>query len=114
MADSIHKLQERLQQLQSEVVDISIRKSMSEDQLEDLDNEIETAQEKLDLVNKAFKMKYEELTEIYLKIELWASSHLLVLVELPLKRLLSSFTRRTGCSSAFKLADYYLAVILLL
>src|ERR671922_952400 len=106
MADSIHKLQEKLQYLQSEVLDISIRKSMSEDQLEDLDNEIETAQEKLDLVNKAFKMKYEELTEIYLKIELWASSHLLVLVELPLKRLLSSFTRRTGCSSAIQCPEF--------
>jgi nucleotide-binding universal stress UspA family protein len=32
--------------------------------------------------------------------ELWASSHLLDVVELPLKKLLSSFTTTSGCSSA--------------
>ncbi len=63
MADSIHKLQEKLQQLQSEVVDISMKKSVDKKLLEDLQNEIETVQEKLTWVNKAFKVKYEELTE---------------------------------------------------
>src|SRR5215211_9331800 len=61
MADSIHKLQEKLQQLQSEVVDISMKKSVDKKLLEDLQNEIETVQEKLTWVNKAFKVKYEEL-----------------------------------------------------
>jgi len=39
MADSIHKLQEKLEQLQSEVLDISIRKSVGKEELEDLLNE---------------------------------------------------------------------------
>jgi hypothetical protein len=64
MADSIHKLQEKLQQLQSEVVDISIRKSVGIDQLEDLHKEIETTREKLNSVDKASNMKYEELKEV--------------------------------------------------
>jgi hypothetical protein len=63
MADGIHKLQEKLEQLQSEVLDISMRKSLGKDQLKDLHNEIETAQEKLTSVDEAFKVKYEELTE---------------------------------------------------
>jgi hypothetical protein len=45
MADSIHKLQERLQYLQSKVVDIMMRKSVSEKRLETLQNEIEAVQE---------------------------------------------------------------------
>ena len=40
MADSIQKLQEKLQQLQSEVVDISIRKTMAKKDLNDIQNEI--------------------------------------------------------------------------
>jgi hypothetical protein len=63
IADSIHKLQEKLQYLQSEVVDISISKSVGKDQLKNLHNEIQTTQEKLDLVDKTFNMKYEELKE---------------------------------------------------
>ena len=63
MADSIHKLQEKLQQLQSEVLDIVMRKSVGKEELKDLHNETEAAQEKLDFVNKAIKVKYEELTE---------------------------------------------------
>jgi hypothetical protein len=51
MADSIHKLQDRLQQLQGEVLDISRRQTVG--------------QEKLDLVRKTFNMKYEELKEAY-------------------------------------------------
>jgi DNA repair ATPase RecN len=64
MADSIHKLQEELQQLQSEVLDISISKSVAKDQLKDLHKEIEAVREKLNLVNEAFKVKYEELKEV--------------------------------------------------
>jgi chromosome segregation ATPase len=58
-----HNLQEKLRHLQSEVVEMGMRKSVGKEELKDLYNEIETAQEKLDLVNKAFKVKYEELTE---------------------------------------------------
>jgi hypothetical protein len=68
MADSIHKLQEKLEQLQSEVLDISIRKSVGKEELEDLLNEKEAVQERLNSVDKACKMKYEDLTEICLQI----------------------------------------------
>ena len=42
IADSIHKLQEKLEQLQSEVLDISIEKSVGKEKLKDLHKEIET------------------------------------------------------------------------
>jgi DNA repair exonuclease SbcCD ATPase subunit len=64
MADSIHKLQEKLEQLQSEALDVSIRKSEGKEELEDLLNETEAVQEKLNSVNKTFNMKYEELKEV--------------------------------------------------
>jgi hypothetical protein len=63
MADNIHTLKEKFQQLQSEVVDIAMRKSVGKERLNALHNEIESAQEKRNLVNKAFKVKYEELKE---------------------------------------------------
>jgi hypothetical protein len=63
MADSIHKLQEKFQQLQSEISGISKSKTVAKDQLKGLHNEIEAAQEKLNLVNKTFEVKYEELKE---------------------------------------------------
>jgi predicted transcriptional regulator len=46
MSDSIHKLQEKLEQLQSEVLEISIRKTVAKEELKDLLNEIETTREK--------------------------------------------------------------------
>jgi hypothetical protein len=70
MADSIHKLQEKLQQLQSEVVDISIRKSVGNEELEDLHKEVEAVQEKLNLVNVTFNMKYEELKEVCSQLQM--------------------------------------------
>jgi hypothetical protein len=63
MADSIHKLQDKLRDLQGEVLDISRRKSVGLERLKDLQDEIEAAPEKLNLVNKAFEIKYEELKE---------------------------------------------------
>ena len=69
MADSIHKLKEKLQHLQSEVLDISIRKSKGKEELKTLQNEIETTQEKLNSVDKAFNLKYEELTETCSQIQ---------------------------------------------
>jgi hypothetical protein len=63
MADSIHKLQDKLQQLKSELIDVSRRKAVGQEELEDFNKEIEAAQEKLDLVNKTFEVKYEELKE---------------------------------------------------
>jgi FtsZ-binding cell division protein ZapB len=47
MADKIHDLKEKLQQLQSEVVDIATKKSVAKEELKDLHNEIEAAQERL-------------------------------------------------------------------
>jgi hypothetical protein len=69
MADNIHTLKEKLQQLQSEVLDIAMRKSVGKDQLKTLQNEIETTQEKLNSVDKAFNLKYEELTETCSQIQ---------------------------------------------
>src|SRR5918994_1978031 len=63
MADSIHKLQDKLQQLQSEISNISKSKTVAKDQLKGLHDEIEAAQEKLNLVKKTFEVKYEELKE---------------------------------------------------
>jgi archaellum component FlaC len=63
MADSIHKLQDKLQRLQSEVTDISTKKSEGQEELNDLHNEIINTKEKLDLVKKTFNIKYEELKE---------------------------------------------------
>ena len=69
MADSIHKLQDKLQQLQSEVVDIEMKKSKGKEQLKALQNEIEATREKRNLVKTTFNMKYEELSEICLQYE---------------------------------------------
>jgi hypothetical protein len=63
VSDSIHKLQDKLQQLQSEISDISKSKTVAKDQLKGLNDEIEATEEKLNLVNKAFEVKYEELKE---------------------------------------------------
>jgi hypothetical protein len=63
MADSIHKFQEKLDHLQSEVLDISRRKSKGQDELNNLHQEISGTQEKLDLVKKTFNVKYDELKE---------------------------------------------------
>src|SRR5918994_1312515 len=63
MADSIHKLQDKLQQLQSEISNISKSKTVAKDQLKGLHDEIEAAQEKLNLVKRTFNIKYEELKE---------------------------------------------------
>ena len=49
MADSIDKLQYKLQQLQSEISNISKSKTVAENQLEGLHNKIEATKEKLNL-----------------------------------------------------------------
>src|SRR5918995_5463513 len=54
MTDSIHKLQDKLQRLQSEISDISTRKSEGQEELDDLHNEIINTKEKLELVKKTF------------------------------------------------------------
>jgi hypothetical protein len=64
MADSIHKLQEKLRNLEGKVLDISRRKSVGLERLRDLHDELEAAQEKLNLINKTFEVKYEELKEV--------------------------------------------------
>ena len=45
MADKIHDLKEKFQQLQSEVVDMEMRKSVGKEELKDLQSEIETLQD---------------------------------------------------------------------
>ncbi len=63
MADGIHKLQDKLGHLQSEVLDITRSKSVGQKELKNLHNEISNTKEKLDLVKKTFNVKYEELKE---------------------------------------------------
>jgi len=70
MADSIHKLQEKLEQLQNEVLDISIRKTVAKEELKDLHKEIETTREKLNSANKTFNMKYEELKKVCSQLQM--------------------------------------------
>ena len=64
MADSIHKLQEELQRLQSEISDTSTRKLEGQKELNDLHGEIINTKEKLDSVKMTFNIKYEELKEV--------------------------------------------------
>jgi archaellum component FlaC len=64
MADSIHKLEDKLQLWQSEISDISKSKTVAKNQLNDLHKEIEAAKEKLELVNRTFEVKYGELKEV--------------------------------------------------
>jgi hypothetical protein len=64
MADSIHMLEDKLQRLQSEVTDISTRKSEGQEELKNLRSEISNTKEKLDMVKKTFNIKYEELKEV--------------------------------------------------
>ena len=47
----------------TDVIEIGMKKSVGKEWLETLQNKIEAAQEKLNLVNKAFKIKYEKLKE---------------------------------------------------
>ena len=63
MADSIHMLEDKLQRLQSEISDISTRKSEGQEELNHLHNEISNTKEKLDVVKKTFNIKYGELKE---------------------------------------------------
>jgi hypothetical protein len=63
VSDSIHKLQEKKLHLQSEVLDISRRKSVGQEELKNLHNETSNTKEKLELVKKTFNVKYEELKE---------------------------------------------------
>src|SRR5215204_2518909 len=50
MADGIHKLQDKLRNIEGKVLDISRRKSVDLERLKDLHDETEAAQEKLNLV----------------------------------------------------------------
>jgi hypothetical protein len=47
-----------------------MRKSVGKERLNALHNKIETAQEKLNLVNKTFNMKYEELKEVCSQLQM--------------------------------------------
>ena len=63
MADSTHRPQDKLQHLKNEVLDISRRKSIAQEELKNIHNEISGTHEKLDLVKKTFNVNYEELKE---------------------------------------------------
>jgi phenylalanyl-tRNA synthetase alpha subunit len=63
MADSIHMLEDKLRRLQSEISNISTRKSEVQEELKNLHNEISNTKEKLDEIKETFNIKYEELKE---------------------------------------------------
>jgi hypothetical protein len=63
MANSLHKLNDKLQHLQREVLDISRRKTIGQEELKNLHKKIEATLEKIDLINKTFNVKYGELKE---------------------------------------------------
>ena len=63
ISDSIYKLQDKLERLQSEVQDISRRKAVGQEELKNLHKETSAIHEKLNLVIKTFEAKYEELKE---------------------------------------------------
>jgi hypothetical protein len=69
MADSIHKLQDKLKRLQNEITDILTRKSEGREELNDLQNEIIDTKENLDLVKETFTIKYEELKKTCSRIQ---------------------------------------------
>jgi archaellum component FlaC len=64
MTDSIHMLENKLQRMQSEISEISTRKSEGQEELKNLRNEISNTKEKLDVVKKTFNIKYGELKEV--------------------------------------------------
>jgi hypothetical protein len=64
ISDSTYKLQDKLEGLQGEVLDISSRKAVGQEELKNLHKEIRAIQEKLSLVNKTCEAKYEELKEV--------------------------------------------------
>src|SRR5215208_248182 len=68
-ADSIHKLQDKFQGLQREILDISRRKAAGQEELKNLHDEISNTKEKLDLVKKTFNTKYEELKEACSRVQ---------------------------------------------
>jgi hypothetical protein len=69
MADSIHMLEDKLQWLQSEISDISTRKSEGQEELKNLHNEISSTKEKLDTVKETFDIKYDELKEVCFQVQ---------------------------------------------
>jgi seryl-tRNA synthetase len=69
MADSIHMLEDKLQWLQSEISDISTRKSEGQEELKNLRNEISSTKEKLDTVKETFDIKYDELKEVCFQVQ---------------------------------------------
>jgi hypothetical protein len=70
MAYDIHDLEEKYRQLQAKVIKIDIKKSVDMEQLETLHNDIEAALDKLTWADTAFKLKYEETSEVCTQIRM--------------------------------------------
>jgi vacuolar-type H+-ATPase subunit I/STV1 len=70
MADNTKDLNEKFQHLQSEVIDMELKKSVIEKQLEDLENKISSAEEQLFETDKACKLKFDELSGICYQIRI--------------------------------------------
>jgi hypothetical protein len=65
MADNLYKLKEVFRHLQSEVADIELRKSVSDEQLQALYNDIAIAKDNLSSANSGYKKKFAELSALY-------------------------------------------------
>src|ERR687895_115278 len=70
MAYNIHELEEKYRQLQVKVIKIDIKKSVDMEQLEILHNDMEAALDKLTWADTAFKLKYEETSEVCAQIRM--------------------------------------------
>jgi chromosome segregation ATPase len=70
LADNTKDLNEKFQHLQSEVIDMELKKSVIKEQLEDLENRIASAEEQLSETDKACKLKFDELSGICYQIQI--------------------------------------------
>jgi hypothetical protein len=70
MADNTKDLNEKFQYLQGEVTDMELKKSVIKEQLEDLEYKISSSEEQLSETDKAYKLKFDELSGICYQIRM--------------------------------------------
>jgi septal ring factor EnvC (AmiA/AmiB activator) len=70
MADCTKDLNEKFLCLQGEVTDMELKKSVIKEQLEDLEYKISSAEEQLSETDKAYKLKFDELSGICYRIRM--------------------------------------------
>jgi hypothetical protein len=70
MTDNTKDLNEKFQYLQGEVTDMELKKSVIKEQLEDLEYKISSAEEQLSETDKAYKLKFGELSGMCYQIRM--------------------------------------------